>query len=187
MKRALASYKLFQARPPIRRYLSALIVAFILAGCGSQDESATDSSHQIISFKVPDVASKLDQTVGTLTATIAVNGGTPQNMTVSATDATVTLSNIPLGSTDFTIIFTYNLDPFGPLVVASATRTINVTAGSNTLTFANADYDTASYDEDGDGISNLAELDESSTTSPIVADAPCVLGTSLIGSCVLGS
>ncbi len=186
MKRALASYKLFHIRPPIRRYLSALIVAFILAGCGSQDESATDSSHQIISFKVPDVASKLDQTVGTLTATIAVNGGTPQNMTVSATDATVTLSNIPLGSTDFTIIFTYNLDPFGPLVVASATRTIDVTAGSNTLTFANGDFDT-SYDQDGDGISNLVELDESSTTSPIVVDATCILGTSQIGSCTLGS
>ncbi len=187
MKRALASYKLFQTRPPIRMYLLALIAASMLAGCGSQDNSATDSSDQIISFKIPDVASKLDQTTGDLTATIAVNGGTPQDMVVSATDATVTLSNIPLGSTDFTIIFTYNLDPFGPLVVASATQTLNVTAGSNTLTFANADYDTALYDEDGDGISNLAELDESSTTSPIVVDATCILGTSLIGSCVLGS
>ncbi len=187
MKRALASYKLFQARAPIRLYLLALIATFMLAGCGSQDERATDSSHQIISFKVPDIASKLDQTTGILTATIAVNGGTPQNMTVSDTDATATVSNIPLGDTEFQIVFTYNLDPFGPLVVASATKTINVTAGNNTLTFANGDYDTASFDEDGDGLSNLAELDESSTTDPSIADAPCILGTSLIGSCVLGS
>ena len=46
-----------------------------------------------------------------------------------------------------------------------------------------ADFDTAIHDDDDDGISNLVELDEFSTTSPI----SCVLGTSELGNCELGS
>lgn len=186
MKSELQDHKLSPLNPPRPISLFLLLATLMLTACNNQNDSTSDSDN--VSIKIPDVASKLDQMAGDLTATIAVNGGTPQNMTVSATDATATLSNIPIGSTGFTIVFTYNLDPFGPLVVASATQTLDVTAGSNTLTFANADYDTASFDEDGDGLSNIVELDESSTTNPIVADAGvCVLGTSLIGSCVLGS
>jgi len=73
-----------------------------------------------------------------------------------------------------------------PQIVSASSITDTYTTG-NTLTFVDGDYDTASFDEDGDGISNIVELDELSTTNPIVADAPCILGTSLIGSCVLGS
>ena len=80
-----------------------------------------------------------------------------------------------------TIVFTYNLDPNGPLVVASTTKSFNVTEGSNTLNFVTADYDTASFDEDGDGISNLVELDEFSTTSPV--GALCKLGFANIDFC----
>jgi hypothetical protein len=105
-------------------------------------------------------------------------------MTISATTASTTLNNIPAGETTFIIVFTYDLDPFGPLVVASATKTITVTEGTNTITFASEDYDTASFDADDDGISNLLELDESSATSPLVS--LCILGTTVLDDCELG-
>ncbi len=172
-------------------YLFALFAAFVLVGCDSQDETAITPTQQsqTLSFKVPDtlLASKLDLSTGTLTATISVNGGAAQPMTISSDglSASVTLSNLSTGSTDFTIVFTYDIDPVGPLDVASATKTINVTSGSNTLSFASGDYVTAIFDEDGDGISNIVELDESSVSSPVVA--LCELGTAVLGSCELGS
>jgi len=163
-----------------------------LAACGSQNKTSTVSSSQTnnVSFIIPDsiLASKLDQTAGTLAATVSVstlNGGAPQDMIVSATNATATLSAIPLGDATFTIVFIYDLPPFGPLVVASASKSITVVAGDNPISFATTDYDTASFDEDGDGLSNLVELDETSTSSPIVA--LCKLGTAELGSCELGS
>ena len=169
--------------------LVVLLVAFILNGCGSQSNTPDDSSlaGDKASFSIPAsiMGAKLDQTAGNLTATISVNGGSPIPMTVSDTTASTTLNNIPAGETAFTIVFTYDLDPYGPLVVASATQSITVTEeGTNTITFANEDYDTASFDADGDGISNLEELDESSTTSPV----SCTLGVAArLGICELGT
>lgn len=180
---------LFGISKPI--YLFALFAAVALTGCGSQDETstATVQESQIVSFKVPEaiLAGKLDLATGTLTATISVNDGTPQPMTISSDGltASVTLTAIPTGSTEFTIVFTYDNPSFGPLDVASATKTINVTTGSNTLSFASSDYVTAIFDEDGDGVSNIVELDEFSVSSPVVA--LCKLGTAVLDSCELGS
>ena len=168
--------------------LVVLLVAFILNGCGSQSDTSGDSSLEDdnVSFPIPEsiMGAKLDQTAGILTATISVNGGSPVPMTISATTASTTLNNIPAGETTFIIVFTYDLDPFGPLVVASATKTITVTEGTNTITFASEDYDTASFDADDDGISNLLELNESSATSPLVS--LCILGTTVLDDCELG-
>ena len=178
---------LFSTLKPI--YLFALFAAFVLVGCGSQDEtSATPAQEsQTLSFKVPDaiLASKLDLNAGTLTATISY-GTTTAPMTISpdGLTASVTLENVPLGSTDFTILFTYNLAPFGPLDVAQATQNFDIVAGSNALSFTAA-YDTAIFDDDGDGVSNIVELDEFSVSSPVVA--LCELGTAVLGSCELGS
>ena len=132
MKSELQNHKLSPLNLPHPISLFLLLVTLTLTACGNQNDSKSDSDN--VSIKIPDVASKLNQMTGTLRATIAVNGGTPQNMTVTAADATATLSNIPLGPTDFTIIFTYELGSFGELVVASATQNLDVTAGSNTLT-----------------------------------------------------
>lgn len=170
-------------------YIFALLVGFILSGC-SQNETSTDSSQQPanLSFKTPDsiLASRLDLNAGTLTATISY-GTTTVPLTISGDGLTAssTIDNVPIGSTDFTIVFTYDLAPFGPLDVASATINITVAAGNNTLAVTAADYDTASFDADGDGVSNIVELDEASTSSPIVA--LCVLDNSQLGDCELGS
>ena len=183
--------KLFQSGSLFWRQILVLIVAVTLAGCGSQEDS-TDSSQVTISFKFSDtlLGSKVDLAAGTLTLTVSFNG-TSQTQTIlpGATDATINLGNVPVGSTDFTILFTYDLPPFGPLDVATATKTIVVVEGVDTpLSFVTADFVTAIFDEDGDGLSNLVELDENSTTDPTVPDAVtnCVLGTSLLGSCTLG-
>ena len=168
--------------------LVVLLVAFIANGCGSQSDTSGDSlaEDDNVIFRIPEsiMGAKLDQTAGNLTATISVNGGSPMPMTVSATTASTTLDNIPAGETILTIAFTYDRDPFGPLVVASATKTTTVTEGDNAVTFANEDYDTASFDADDDGISNLLELDESSATSPLVS--LCIMGTAVLDDCELG-
>lgn len=124
--------------------------------------------------------------VGTLTATLS---GCPEGnklMTISGSTASATCSKVPEGPRTFTITFTYDLDPYGPLTIASASKQINVVKDrNNPLNFVTGDFDTASFDEDGDGISNILELDESSTSNPLLA--PCVLGTSLLDDCELGS
>ncbi len=190
MKRVLPGYKSFPFGPSSRLCIAALITILTLAGCGNQDETAADSQQSsTLSFKISDslLGSKLDQTAGTLTVRIQVGSGAFQTMTISGDGltASLTLDNIPVGATDFTIEITYELVPFGPLVVALGTKTITVVEGGNTLSFATTDFDTASFDEDGDGVSNLVELDENSTTSPVVAI--CVLDASLLGECELGS
>ena len=188
MKRGMLSQGLMSLNLINTRSLWLLIAMFTLTACGSHNEAPDVSSlGDNVSFKIPDsiLASRLDQTAGTLSATISVNGGTPQAMTLSATNASVTLSSIPVGDTSFTIVFTYELPPNGPLVVASATKSMTIVEGSNSINFAASDFDTASFDADGDGLSNLQELDETSTTSPLVA--LCNLGTAVLGSCELGS
>ena len=184
---ASRNYNLSTSNRPIRHWLLVLIAAFTLSACGSQNETTGSSPQQgeNVSIQIPDAAGKLDQIAGTLTATISVNGGAPQAMTISGTSASVTLDSIPTGTTTFTIVFSYELASFGALVVASATRTLDVLAGSNTLSFAAADYDTASFDEDGDGISNIVELDEASISSPVVS--LCILDTAKLDNCELGS
>jgi hypothetical protein len=161
-----------------------LIAAFTLAGCSSGTDSA-DASQQDdnVSFQIPDslLGNKVDR--NNLSATISVNGGTPQAMAIDdgSDSATVSLSNIPTGDTTFVITFTYD---FGgtPLTVAEATKNFTVAEGANNINFIAADYDT-SFDEDGDGISNIAELDETSTSDPTVET--CRIGTDVTDSSIL--
>lgn len=169
-----------------------LMATFVLSGCGSQNDSVdTDSSGQDdnLQLQLPEAifANRLDQTAGTLTATIFVNGVEKETVNISggATEVSFNLANIPTGSTTLTILFTYDLDPYGPLDVARAEKTFTVTQGNNLIEFLVSDYDTTSFDSDGDGISNLVELDENSNTSPVVA--LCILGTAQLGGCELGS
>jgi hypothetical protein len=171
-------------------FLFLFITAFLLSGCGSESDStdaASSGQDEHVSFQLPKAVfgNKLDQNTGALGATISVDGSSPIPMTISGTTASVTLNNIPAGLTTFTILFTYDLPPYGPLDVALAYKEIDVTTGNNTVNFQVSDYDTASFDEDNDGISNIVELDENSSTSPVVT--LCILGTAQLGECELGS
>jgi hypothetical protein len=171
-------------------FLFLFICAYLLSGCGSEGDSTRTSSSgqdEHVSFQLPKAVfgNKLDQNTGALSATISVDGGNPTPMTISGTTASATLNNIPAGLTAFTILFTYDLPPYGPLDIARASKEIDVTTGNNTLNFLVSDYDTVSFDEDNDGISNIVELDENSSTSPVVT--LCILGTAQLGECELGT
>ena len=185
---ASRNYNLSTSNRPIRHWLLVLIATFTLISCGNQDEAAPSDSNTL-AFKISDtlLGSKLNQSAGTLTITISVNGGTPQPMTISGDGltASITLANLDLGSTDFTIDVFYDDGSSGNLQVASGTKTISVAEGSNALDFVTADFDTASFDADGDGISNIVELDEASISSPVVS--LCILDTAKLDNCELGS
>lgn len=168
--------------------LLILIASLAITACDNKRETSNNSSLESdISLQTPDsmLGYRLDQNLGILTADIS---GCPNNSTMIINDpiASVECTGVPTGNRTFTITFTYELAPFGPLVVATASKTINVIEGANPLNFVATDYDTDSHDEDGDGISNILELDENSTTSPVVA--LCRLGTlAVLGNCELGS
>jgi hypothetical protein len=158
-----------------------------LAACDSQNETSTVSSSQTnnVLLQIPDslLANKVNRS--NLSATITVDGGTPQTLSIDDADnsASASLGNISTGSHTFVIQFTYDYGGT-PLTVAEATKTITVAEGSNSLSFLASDYDT-SFDQDTDGLTNLQELDAVSTTSPTVS--LCKLGTAVLGSCELGS
>ncbi len=171
-------------------FVLLLIAAFVLSGCGGNSKSSDTAPSGLdvnMSFQLPDsiFGTILSQGAGTLTATISVNGGTPQPMTIAGTTASATVTNIPAGSTTFTILFTYDLAPYGPLEIARAEKTFTITTGTNLIGFSDSNYDTTAFDADGDGLSNIAELDVNSKTSPVVA--LCKIGTTQLGQCELGS
>ena len=187
----LPNYKLMPSRITNPLTYMLLIAVFMLSACGSSDEPTANSTIEgdNVAFKIPDslLGSRLDQTAGTLSATISVNGGADQAMTISGTTASVTLSSVPVGATTFIIKFFYdNGSTGGPLQVAQATKTLTVAGGSNALNFAAADFTAsfASFDSDGDGISNIDELDENSTSNPVVS--LCILDTAAL-DCELGT
>jgi hypothetical protein len=183
LKSELQNHKLSPLNPPRPVSLFLLLATLTLTACGNQNDSKSDSDN--VSIKIPDVVNKLDQTAGTLRATISCpSGDQPMNIDTVNETASATCNSVPTGNTSFTVVFTYELGSFGPLDVATATKMINVTTGNNPLNFVNGDFDTASFDEDGDGISNILELDEFSITSPV----SCTLGVAAsLGTCELGT
>ena len=140
--------------PPNLLIYFVLIVAFALTGCGSQDETTDDTDY--VSFQIPEFASRLDPVAGILTATIEFNGQS-HPMVISGDGLTASINSLPKPdvNTLIQIEFTYDMDPYGPLVVASATKPYD---GSNSLNFSNGEYDTVIHDADGDLISNIVEL-----------------------------
>ncbi|MCW8956353.1 MAG: hypothetical protein OQL09_05675, partial [Gammaproteobacteria bacterium] len=76
-------------------------------------------------------------------------------------------------------------DSSGTITLAQASGTLDLSAGDGSILFTDTDFDTTSFDEDGDGFSNAAEFTVG--TDPWLVDKPpCVIGTSPIGNCALG-
>jgi hypothetical protein len=167
------------------KILIYLIAAVSLISCGSENDSNTGQQGDNVLLQIPDslLGNKVNRS--NLSATITVDGGTPQTMSIDDLNdtATASLGSIPTGSHTFVIQFTYD---YGGtiLTVAEASKTITVAEGSNSLSFLATDYDT-SFDTDNDGLTNLQELDATSTTNPTVS--LCQLGTAVLGNCELGS
>ena len=181
---ALLNHKLSAPRQPVRLYLLSLIAALTLAGCGNQDDDARN-----LSFNISDtVLAAVEPTslLADITVTNVDTGSSfTQAMIISGTSASVTLNNVSTGLTSFTIEFRYDDGIIGPLVLGRHTQNLVVEEGVSTpLPFSFSDFDTA-FDADVDGLTNVVELQTGSTTSPIVAI--CILDTSLLDDCELGS
>ncbi len=100
----------------------------------------------------------------TLTAYIRVDDGERQQMTITDSNASIQLTGISQGSHTFTVEFEYiaNSAPGNPIILARASKTIDVGPGDNPLDILESDYETDSFDEDGDGVSNLDEISNGS-------------------------
>ena len=160
MKSVIQFHNLIPFELPNPLFLLLLLVALTLTGCGNQNETSTDSSPQVgnVLFQIPDsIASRLPAS-GTLMAVLTVNGGDQPPRTITGDTATFTLSGTAGETLNISITFTFVLDPFGPLVVAaSTTKSLVVSAGASVI-FVAGDYDSASFNQDGDSFSNLDEL-----------------------------
>ena len=168
--------------PTISQLLLSLALALTVTACS--DSSTPGNETKAVVTEIPEAIQKFTlTTTGTLLAWAIVDGGTPVAMNINtvAGTASVTITDLSRASHTVQIIYEYNIG--GTLyTLATASNTVDLSSGSGSLNFASGDFDTASHDSDGDGISNADEV--AAGTDP--GDGACVLGTSLLGSCTLG-
>jgi len=150
----------------LTRIKSLVFFAFIVvvtSACTQGDSTVTSQPQGGGGIAVP--AALLTLPAGsTLTAYIQINGGDRQQMTISGNNASISLTGISQGDHTFTVEFEYtaNTAPDNPIILARASETMEVGSGTNVLEILEEDYDTASFDEDGDGVSNLEEVSNGS-------------------------
>ncbi len=186
----IKAIKSAKSKPSTSKMVQILLMTFAvltLGACGSSNE--VNQGSEELSVALPDALLGSRVNRSNLSASISY-GTTTQAMAIDEANnqATTTLTGVPVGTTTFTITFSYD---FGGtlLTLAQASQTIDVTEGSgNTLSFAAGDFDT-SFDEDGDGISNIVELDENLNSNP--RENTCVIGndstdSTTLDNCVLG-
>jgi len=168
---------------------TSLFLVLTTTGCGGGSESnpppAEPQTTSSMQLPVGINASTLPVN-GALHAYISVDGGSRQELSVDLGAQTVSgsLNGISPGNHIFIIevVFIYNDNT--EVMLGSANISMDVSTGNNSLAVTSGDYDTT-FDDDGDGVSNLAEMN-TGTDPNNPADTDCVIGTSKIGSCVLG-
>jgi hypothetical protein len=181
--------------------LSLLIILLFVLLCGCSFETNNQHISKTVSeIRIPSAIKGAALPTGaTLVASVYMDGNTTATATKSLTlpvtsNVEVTLTNISVGNHTFTIVFEYTNDPdpnfAGTFELARATSgTVSIVQGQNPdLVFQDTDFDTSS-DSDGDGVSNVAELDQNMRTNP--SDSTCVLGKSILQNtaqkgCTLG-
>jgi len=133
----------------------ALLMIFLLQACGNNH--STEQKNVSVT-QIPTAVQKLILPNGTLTAWVTVDGGSRTQMTIDSTagTASATISGLTLAT--HTVLIEYEFtDTYGTILVASASKPVDLSSGSGSLNFSDADYNT-SYDSDGDGITNVVEL-----------------------------
>ena len=161
------------SRVSLHRVLLIAFVVFGIAACGPQDsQSNARPGDSNVSVAMPEsiVPSALPAG-GTLSATVSsscVAGGAPQALTNDGSgNFTGTITGVATGNCTFTIVFLFQDPDFGQIELVTASRTINVGGGTNTLGFGQSDY--VETDTDGDGVPNLDELDDTNRSDPTTA------------------
>ena len=140
--------------------LLVVLVFLVTTACSSGDSNVTTHKNVAGGVSLPKALKTALPDNGTLTAYIRVNGGQRQQMSLDGDNAIINISGLTPGSHTFTVEFefVFNASPNKPFILASATKTHNLSTGNNTLNIAETDYDIERFDEDSDGQSNLDEL-----------------------------
>lgn len=160
-------------------------IAFLilLSACSSSD-NATNTGSTKTTTALPLAALTVPNPSG-LSAHIILDGNTtsPIAMTIDtgAGTATANITGLTLASHTVQIVYEYNDGVTTYTLAQSTVHTVDLTGGSATYSIPDTDYNTASFDDDSDGLSNALEL--AAGTDP--GDSGCVLGISLVGSCTL--
>ena len=169
-------------RHNITKFLKLIFSAcfiLVLSACSSSDDTVTTTETVT---EIPQFIQKLalDTTDpdAELLAWITIDDGTRTQLTIDLVAGTASRS-ITLSRSEHKVLIEFEFtDGTDTITLATATKTVDLSAGDASLTFEIPDY-TTSYDDDNDGESNLAEI--IAGTSPI----DCVLDTSVIGGCTL--
>ena len=150
----------------------------------SSSDNATNNGSTKTTTSLPLAALTVPNPSG-LSAHIILDGNTasPIAMTIDhvAGTATANITGLSLVSHTIQIVYEYNDGATTYTLAQSTVHTVDLTGGSATYSVPDTDYDTASFDNDLDGLSNALEL--AAGTNP--GDASCVLGISLVGFCTL--
>ncbi len=165
----------------LRGLAYGLCVAFLVSSCGGGGGSPAAPTGQIDLSTTFTVDVNNLPADGVLHVYAAIDGGAQQDMQITATTASTSISSLSIGthSIDIEVVFAYNNGT--NIILSSASSSIDVVEGANPLDISSTTYVTT-YDEDNDGITNLDEINAG--TSPL--DTTCVLGVSIIGNCTLG-
>ncbi len=134
-------------------------IAIVISACTQGSSTVTTQQPDGGGIVVPKALHGLSAD-NALTAYIRVDEGERQQMVIDDGNAFISLTGISQGSHTFTVKFEYisSSAPGNPIILASASKMIDVKPGDNPLSFLEADYETDSFDEDGDGVSNLDEI-----------------------------
>jgi len=166
------------------RLLMVVIGLFALSACSENSSSGQPTTMTSVT-ELPSAVLTLPSG-GTLRAYISIDGIDGNvvdraELSISTNTATGTIPNLPRAVYTVLIEFEYTDTANNTFTVATASQDVDLTSGDASISFAEADYELDSYDDDGDGLSNAEEL--RADTDP--GDSGCVLGVSLIGSCTL--
>lgn len=160
--------------------LISLILFLSLVSCGSGDNNTEQSAAENkASTELPAGVQKLALTGnGRLNAYITLDGNNANRTAMSinpagAGTASLVLPGLTRAVHNITITYEYTLDGL-TYVLATASKTIDLSSGSASLNFTAIDYETDGFDDDSDGSSNVAELKSNtdprdSSESPLLA------------------
>jgi hypothetical protein len=173
------------------RILLLLFISFVFISCGNSGPSYQPNDQGTLSqnnngvdlnFTAPDFLASITTPSGpeTLFASVAIDGGSAQALTVNQSDNTVsgTLSSISAGSHSLVIQYYVNIGGTD-IVLCTNSSTVSVTAGQTTTLTISPTGLNRNIDDDNDGWTNLAEVrlgtDTLSASSLPSGDSPYVL------------
>jgi len=143
-----------------------LLLTLGLIACGSETTAPTvnDSGDNSSRIEMPFNVQKISDAGGTVRAYIEIDGDSEkrQEMVISTDSngveiATLTITGLSLVPHSFTIVYEYT-DTNGTITLARASRMVNVTSTGVNVNFPSDGYNLNDFDEDGDGINNVAEI-----------------------------